>query len=705
VKQRTARIISRTLLVIGIAAPLLTLPMALAVNRAHPDFINPITMTFDLIALVWLAAGVVIVSRAPRNWAGWIFCFIGFTLCLVTAAQAYAVYALLLHPGELPFVGLAAWVNEYSYYAIILVPLLFLLFPDGKVPSPRWRWALIGLLGAPIITFLSYVLRPETYNNLRDFGIAYENPFGVPAFEKVAGVLIEVSAIVILISAFSTVFAVRQRFKRSRGEERQQMRWLAAVAATAGILFVAMWVVMIGGSSLPTTSFPVFPAIQLLLVLVVAFGIPAAYLVAILKYGLYDLDMIISKTLLYGSLAVFITVVYVVVVVGVGGLVGASSDNLALSIGATAIIAIAFQTARERLQKVANRIIYGKRATPYEVLASFSGLVAHSLSVDEVLPEIAEVVGTGVGAEAAVVLVSLPDGTERTERWGAASEGDATTIIPVSYQDRQIGSISVEKSANDPLTPSEASLLEDLASHAGLAMHNVRLTEELGAKVAELAVQSEQLRVSRQRLVTARDAQRKGLERDIHEGPEHQLIEIRGRLESLDELADDAAMTAELESLTEQANATLEGLRDLARGIFPPLLADKGIVAAVQAHIRKVGAHAQIEADPAITGARFDDAVEACVYFCCLQALQNVIRHAGNALATVRLSTDADSLTFEIHDDGPGFEVRGVSRGMGIDIMQDRIDALDGDLSIESSPGNGTRVIGRISLTLAGVPS
>ena len=400
--------------------------------------------------------------------------------------------------------------------------------------------------------------------------------------------------------------------------------------------------------------------------------------------------------MLFGSLALFITVVYIGVVVGIGGLIGAQSNSLALSVAATALIAIAFQPVRERLQRIANRIIYGKRSTPYEVLSSFSGLVAHSLSVDEVLPEIAEVVGTGVGAEAAEVVVSLPDGGERIERWGPELQGEATTIIPVSYQERQIGSIAVKKAANDPIRPAEQALLADLASHAGLAMHNVRLTEELETRVAELAVQSEQLRASRQRLVTARDAQRKGLERDIHEGPERQLTEIRERLAGIDALPDDEAKAAELEALTEQANATLEGLRDLARGIFPPLLADKGIVPAVEAHIRKVGANARVEAGPTVAKHRFADDVEACVYFCCVQALQNVGRHADGALAIVRLSLVGGELTFEIQDDGPGFDPDTVSRGMGIDIMQDRIDALDGTLEISSTPGSGTIITGRL---------
>ena len=153
-----------------------------------------------------------------------------------------------------------------------------------------------------------------------------------------------------------------------------------------------------------------------------------------------------------------------------------------------------------------------------------------------------------------------------------------------------------------------------------------------------------------------------------------------------------------MDELGEEANAALESLRDLARGIFPPLLADQGIAPALEAHIRKVGARARVEAAASFTAQRFDDDTEACVYFCCLQAIQNVLRHAGNASSNVALSCDDEFVTFEVRDDGPGFAVATTARGMGIDIMQDRVDALEGNLEIESSPGEGTRVHGRIPI-------
>jgi signal transduction histidine kinase len=420
-------------------------------------------------------------------------------------------------------------------------------------------------------------------------------------------------------------------------------------------------------------------------------GIPAACAIAIFKYHLYDIDLVISKTVVAALLGVFITVVYVGVVVVIGRLF--SGADQASSIAATAIVALLFQTARDRARHLANRLVYGVRATPYEVIAGFSKRVAETVSVDEILPQMAEAAGAGVGAVAAGVRVLLP-GTARDETWPtAAARGEAAVAYPVQWHGEPVGEIWVEKPRNEPLAPAEDQLLRDLAGQAGLALHNVRLHEELAIRIVEVDEQAAALARSRERLVTARDAQRRGLQRDIQEGPERELRGILQGLGGID-VGDDAPADR-LDQLGERANVTLEELRDLARGIFPPLLADQGIVAALEAHIRKVGAAATVDA-PGLAGRRFDADVEACAYFCSLQAIQNVIRHAGNATCVVRLSSAGPQLSFEVSDDGPGFDPAVTRRGMGLDIIQDRVDALEGTLDVRSSLGEGTT----ISITL-----
>jgi signal transduction histidine kinase len=303
----------------------------------------------------------------------------------------------------------------------------------------------------------------------------------------------------------------------------------------------------------------------------------------------------------------------------------------------------------------------------------------------------AEAAGTGVGAADVTIRVALPVGGERIERWHGPGAGGRTTepwTTTIAHQGETVATLTVTKPANDPLTPAERGLLEDLGAQAGLAVHNVRLSEELAVRLRQLDEQAAALRVSRERLVTARDAQRRGLQRDIQEGPERQLIEIGRSVRAVVE-------PEQLDPLIDQANDTLEGLRDLARGVFPPLLADQGIVPALEAHIRKVGAHGTIEAGPDVAGRRFDADVEACAYFCCLQAIQNVMRHAANAEVQVRFALNGDELAFAIEDDGPGFDVAHTARGMGLQIIQDRVDALEGSLDVRSG-ASGTTVAVRI---------
>jgi signal transduction histidine kinase len=486
---------------------------------------------------------------------------------------------------------------------------------------------------------------------------------------SLAETLVSIGGLAGVVVLLASGVEIVLRYRRSTGVERAQMKWFTAASAVTAVG------VALGAFLAPQPDVP-FALLTPL--------IPIAAGIAILRYRLYDIDLVLSKTLVFGLLAAFITVVYVAVVAALGSITGAGS------LLATVIVAVLFQPASVWARRVANRLVFGERATPYEVMAGFSERVADAVSTEEVLPQMAETAGAGVGGAEVTIRVALPDGGERVERWQGPGAGGRTAepwVTTIVHQGEAVATLTVTKPANDPLTPAERGLLEDLGAQAGLAVHNVRLTEELGIRLRELDVQAAALRVSRERLVTARDAQRRGLQRDIQEGPERQLLDIGRSLDTVTE-------PEQLDPLVERANDTLDGLRDLARGVFPPLLADQGVVPALEAHIRKVGAHTTVEA-PDLAGRRFDADVEACAYFCCLQAIQNVLRHAGNAPSRVRLELDGEELAFEISDDGPGFDVAHTSRGMGLQIIQDRVDALEGSLAVRSD-GSGTTVTGRI---------
>jgi len=432
--------------------------------------------------------------------------------------------------------------------------------------------------------------------------------------------------------------------------------------------------------------------------------VPVAAAIAVLKYRLYDIDVVISRTLVYGALAAFITAVYVGIVVGIGTLIGSGGQpNLALSIVATAVVAVAFQPVRERLQKVANRLVYGKRATPYEVLSQFSERVAESYAASDVLPRMARVLAEGTGAAHAAVWLRSGSMLRQAALWPKGSEpaepsrmvGDSLPqmvgtdrAVEVRHQGELLGALTVNKRQGESLTPVEEKLLDDLASQAGLVLKNVGLTDELLLRL-------EELRASRQRLVAAQDEERRRLERNLHDGAQQNLVALKVKL-GLAEMfvdKDPARAKATLAELKADTDEALETLRDLARGIYPPLLADKGLYAALESQARKATIPVEVQADGID---RYPQDVEAAVYFCCLEALQNVQKYAKATRAIVHLAERDGDLIFEVEDDGKGFDPATAKRGSGMTNMADRLDALGGGVEVDSALGRGTQLRGHV---------
>jgi signal transduction histidine kinase len=348
--------------------------------------------------------------------------------------------------------------------------------------------------------------------------------------------------------------------------------------------------------------------------------------------------------------------------------------------------------------------VYGNRATPYEVLSTFSGQVAEAYAADEVLPRMAQVLQQGTGAQSATVWLNSA-GTLRA----AATSPDvdtpapaqlpmfnttlpdipgATTSALVEHQGQMLGALSVVKRKGETLTPTEEKLIEDLANQAGLVMRNVGLASELRNRL-------DQLRSSRQRLVHAQDEERRRLERNLHDGAQQHLVALKVKLGLAQMLMtsspDKAKVT--LAQLKSDADEALETLRDLARGIYPPLLADKGLVAALESQARKAVVPVRVEADGV---GRYPQDVEAMVYFCVLEALQNVQKYANPTNVMVRVRGSAGRLAFEVEDDGAGFDTAMVKKGAGLTNMVDRVEALGGSVDVTSAPGAGTRVSGDV---------
>jgi signal transduction histidine kinase/plastocyanin len=561
-----------------------------------------------------------------------------------------------------------------------------LLFPDGRL-VPRWSSAGVRVVYRMAMFFavmwllgITGLLEPEFGNHPASFVLF----FGL----IIPGVGIAAQS-------------YRLRSRHPSAEQRQQSRllvWALSVALGIGVLLLLLVGVVFRASQGPqgyaaTFADPAFRVFQPLFAV-----IPIALFVGILRYRLWDADLVINKTILYGALAAFIGGVYVAVVVGVGNAL-APEGSLVPTIVATALVAVAFEPVRRRVRRVADRLVYGRRASPYEVMADFSSRLAGALSFEEVLPRMAEAAARGVGATRARVRLFLPGDGERAVAYPpAASNEPFDRLIPVVHQREVIGELAVSKRPSDPLTTQEDALLAALASQAGVALHSVRLTEQLHDRLAQISTQAAELVASRQRIVSARDAERRRLEREIRDRIERQLASMSEVLARVGPQLRRSPKRAEehLEAVAALANQTQETLRDLARGIFPPLLADRGLLAALEGQIRKLGVDAEITGRSALRSVRFDARAEAAVYFCCVEAIRNASRYAAGSPVTVRLSFDDGWVSFEVGDEGPGFDPAGLPSDSSIQAMSDRVAALGGMFEVRSAPGRATVVAGRV---------
>lgn len=436
-------------------------------------------------------------------------------------------------------------------------------------------------------------------------------------------------------------------------------------------------------------------------------AIPIALFVGLVRFRLWNIERVMNRTLVYGVLAAVITIVYLGMVVGLGAAVGAEGGgNLLLSLLATALLAAAFSPLRDRARRLANRLVYGKRATPYEVLSELSERVGDVQAVGEIIPSLTKALADGAGASRTEVWLRVGDSLIRAGSWppdethvslplpltdeGRLDLPHVDQVVPVTYRGELLGAITLIKPPGTHLSLAEERLLTGVASQAGLMLRNAQLTAELGERLRDL-------RASRQRIVAAQDAERRRIERDIHDGAQQHLVAMSAKLALARELAGKEPERARrlLEELQGDTQATIDAVRDLARGIYPPILADRGLVHALEAHARRCPVPMSIEADDV---RRLPTEVENAVYFCCLEAIANSIKHSGGANIAVKLSLQNDLITFEVADRGKGFDTATTPQGSGSQSMHDRMAALGGNLRVTSAPGSGTRVEGRLPL-------
>jgi signal transduction histidine kinase len=514
------------------------------------------------------------------------------------------------------------------------------------------------------------------------------NPYGIPGAGPLLDLILNASGALLGFSWLGALVAVGLRFRQARGGEREQLKW---VVATAVLLLLVLGL----GSALAFFLNPLV-AVELNIVLTDLFvlGIAVSISIAILRYRLYDIDLVINRTLVYGALTAAIVVVYVLVVGGLGILFQAQG-SLMLSLLGVGIVAIAVQPVRDRLQRAVNRLMYGPgRDDPYAALSRLGQRLEGTLAPEAVLPNIVETVAHTLKLPYVAISLARPTSSEDYPVVAAyGSPAPDSLHLPLVYQSETIGALIVGPRAGERFSAADLRLLDDLARQAGVAAHAVRLTADLQR--------------SREQLVTAREEERRRLRRDLHDGLGSQFAALHLRADTLRMLIpkDPAAAAAVAVELRDEIRAAVADIRRLVYELRPPALDELGLAGAMRAlAAQRTSANGLLvtiaapEPLPPLPAA-----VEVAAYRIAQEALTNAARHARARTCTIQLEL-ADALRLEIRDDGIGLPTQ-PHAGVGLRSMRERAEELGGTCCVEPNATGGACVVAELPLMRGADPS
>lgn len=674
------------LLAVAIA---LVAALANAVSLLFFDFFGPIVV-LPLSLGSFAGVGLIVALRRPQHPIGWLFLVAGACWALWFALPAYAWRALVAAPGTLPAGELAAWLNRsimVPAYGATLAAVV--LFPTGRPPSRLWvpLLAVMGALLALSMTVLA--LAPEPTQVMRPWfpdreGPARTVPNLVGAEAPLGEALLALKPFLseapwlpleVLVLAAA---AAALRFARSSGLERMQLKWFFYAASFSLVLLVI-------GFVLPTST-----AGKLAWGLgMAALGlIPVGAGIAIFRHRVFDIDLLISRTVSYATLSAVVVALYLVTVTSLGALLRRPDDTL-VSAGAALVVAVVFNSVRVNVQRAVDHLVYGERADPYAVVAELGRRLGAAIDPDSVLPTIARTVGDSLRLPYVAIELNAGDGERIVASHGRPR--DPVLSLPLVYQQETIGQLLVSPRPGEArLGRQDLDVLDGLGRQAGVAAHGVRVAAEL--------------RRARERLVVAREEERRRLLRDLHD-------ELGPRLASHTLLVDAArtALTRDperadalLADLAQDTRRSLEEVRRIARGLRPPALDELGLPGALRDAAEQC-ASSRLAVEVDITDVdSTPTSVETAAYHVAREALANVLRHADARWCAVRLHRDErGALVLKVEDDGKGV-VAGTPVGVGFESMRERPAEVGGQCVIEGRPGGGTRVtatfpLGRIA--------
>lgn len=620
-----------------------------------------------VVVTMFLVAGAVVLVHRPGHRIG-LLLWIGGALWGLAALPLELAATRLVEDSDRPVLALVAVLALAVRGAgwILVVVLLPLLFPDGRLPSPRWLPAARFAPAALGIFEIGLLTAPEPL----DYRLAgVENPMGLPQDWRPAVDLIPIAGLaLVVVSALIGLMAVRDRRRRGDALARQQVGALSAAAAVS--LLVGIWIV--ADLSERAIAFPLAVA-----------GVPVAVGIAVLQHDLYDLRHAVNRTLVYGMLTGAVVLVYVAVVGGLGAVLSAEFSSW-LSIAAAALVAVIFLPLRAAVQRPVNRLTYGAWDQPSEIVRRLGSRLADAAAPDHTLPAVVDALAESLRLP--YVAVVGADGSVLASR---GTPGARPHDVPLVHQRERVGSLRLSGLHRGP---SVGRVLDALAHQLAPVVRALELSRELQA--------------SRERLVLSREEERRRLRRDLHDGLGPALAGLTLRVDTArNTVGGDPAVDRALRELRDDVQEAVADVRRVVEDLRPAALDDLGLVGAVDALARRLGAgplRVAVATDGPLPP--LPAATEVAAYRITQEAVTNAFRHAGPGAATVRVclgTVPGRSLTVVVEDDGCGRGPAPMSptRGNGLGTMREWAEELGGALDVDDRPGGGTVVRARLPLT------
>jgi signal transduction histidine kinase len=611
-------------------------------------------------------AGALVMFQRPENKLGPLLCAAGVVLEILGAAGEYGERALVHAPGSLPAGQFAGWFGDLMALPAIglLAGVLPQLFPTGQPVSRRWRPLLWAAWGYLVVGAVGNAFLPQQLESVP----GQANPYAIPAARPLFGLMIQLSAPLGVAALIGSVASLVVRWRRAQGDERQQLKWFIAGAAPLPVpLVLHQWQ--------PDLSHAMFA--------VVFAVIPATLGVAILRYHLYDLDLVVRRTAVYAAVSAVVAGLYLLIV-ALAQMAVSSNIGLGVHVIAAVAAAAVFQPLRLRVQRVVDRRFYGDRSRPYEAVTRLGRQLEGALLPETVLPGVVETVCRALRLPFAAIELRDGEGWVRAAQHG--EPGGDPVAFPMAYQATVVGRMLVcPRGREDELSEADRRLLADLARQAGVAAHAVQATTALQRSRADL--------------VSAREEERRRLRRDLHDGLGPTLAGVTMGMHAAGILvsSDPGEASKLLTGLEKQVEDAIADVRRLVYGLRPPALDEFGLVRALQLHASRLesppGAFSITVDSPPQGLGPLPAAVEVAAYRIVTEALTNVARHARARSCQVRLRRNG-VLELEVTDDGQGLPP-GQAAGVGMTAMRERAAELGGTLTVERL-AVGTRVSARL---------